>query len=380
MTSNVQKAWRLAAHDGPHSLRLDEATPIEKPGAGQVLVKIRAVSLNYRDIMVSKGQYPPPYAEDVRKGGKGLIPVSDGAGEIVQVGDNVTEWKVGDRVLGAFHGDWLEGDMTPEVLPAVVGGASHGVLQQYRVFNRWSIVKIPQSLSYEEASTLPCAGLTAWHALREQTAGRPLGPEDTILTIGTGGVSLFAIQIARASGARVIVTSSSDEKLAKCKELGATDTINYQKTKNWGEEAFKLTNGRGVDHVIELGGFATLQQSLAALKIQGQVHIIGFIAGSQVEPYDVSFEIFKKAAHVRSYLVGHKKGLERFVAAIENNKIKPVIDRVFTFDQAKDAYEYLLSQKHVGKIVIKKTFLPERERKPAEKNFPLVEVGGGIRA
>ncbi|PRP89298.1 hypothetical protein PROFUN_02172 [Planoprotostelium fungivorum] len=166
------------------------------------------------------------------------------------------------------------------------------------------------------------------------------------------------------------IISSSDEKLAKCKELGANDTINHQKTKNWGE----VTNGRGVDHIIELGGFATLQQSLAALKIQGQVHIIGFIAGSQVEPYDVSFEIYKNAAHVRSYLVGHKKGLERFVAAIENKKIKPVIDRVFTFDQTKDAYEYLLSQKHVGKIVIKKTFLPERERKP-EETFVVEKLG-----
>jgi len=351
--SKTQRAWRLAAHDGPDSLRLDEATSIEKPGPGQVLVKIRAVSLNYRDIMVSRGQYPSEYAEDARKGGKGLIPVSDGAGEIVEIGPNVTDYQVGDRVVAAFHGDWLEGDMTPDVLPAVLGGASSGVLQQYRVFNRHGLVKIPQSLSYEEAATLPCAGLTAWHALREQTGGRPLGPEDTILTIGTGGVSLFAIQIARASGARVIVTSSSDEKLAKAKQLGATDTINYQQTPNWGDKAFQLTNGRGVDHVVELGGFATLKQSLAALRVQGQIHIIGFIAGAQVEPYDVSFEIFKKAAHLRSYLVGHRKGLERFVAAIENNKIKPVIDKTFEFDQAKEAFNYLLSQKHVGKIVIK---------------------------
>jgi len=244
MVSTQQRAWRLKAHEGPQSLALDEAAPVAKPGSGQVLVKIRAVSLNYRDIMISKGQYPPPYAEDVREGGKGLIPGSDGAGEIVEVGANVSEWKVGDRVVGAFHGDWIEGDMTEEVLPAVVGGASEGVLQEYRIFNKWSIVRIPQSLSYEEASTLPCAGLTAWHALREQTGGRTLGPEDTILSIGTGGVSLFAIQFARASGARVIVTSSSDEKLERVKGLGATDVINYNKTPEWGQEALKITSKR----------------------------------------------------------------------------------------------------------------------------------------
>ena len=338
-----QKVYRLTKPgEGIQYLEQSSAS-VEKPKRGQVLVRIHAASLNYRDILVSDGRYPRPYAEN-------LIPVSDGAGEVVQVGDDVTEYKVGDRVCGLFHQYWIDGEFKDEHMGGTLGGGIQGMLQHYRVFDTKGLIKFPAHLSYEEASTLPCAALTAWNALAENPT-QHIGPDQTVLVLGTGGVSIFAIQFAAAAGARVIVTSSSDAKLAKAKELVATDFINYSKNPNWDEKVREITNGRGVDHVMEVGGAGTLERSLKAVKRGGQIHMIGVLAGSASVDYGAA--ILFGGLTLRGLLVGSKGMFERMNRTIQHHNIKPVVDRVFPFAEAKEALEYFSSQKHVGKVVIR---------------------------
>ncbi|KAL9648831.1 hypothetical protein ABK040_003762 [Willaertia magna] len=346
-TSKTQKVYRLK-QTGFDNLRIVEEK-VPTPKRGQVLVKLKATSLNFRDAMVVSGQYP---SVNFREEEGGLIPLSDGAGEVIEIGEDVKEFKVGDRVCGTFHQEWQDGELKQEYLTNVLGGTANGVLAQYRVFEEKGLIKVPSNLSYEEAATLPCAALTAWHALTHNGI-QSVGPNQTVLILGTGGVSVFGIQFAKAAGARVIVTSSSDEKLEKAKQLGASNVINYNTHKDWHKQVRELTNGKGVDHILEIGGKGTLEQSLKSIRIGGQVHMIGVLAAGASTNFDVGTGVLFSSAILKGILVGSRGMFESMNKAIEINDIHPVIDKVFEFNEAKEAYQYLLSQKHIGKIVIR---------------------------
>ena len=315
-----------------------------QPAPGQVLVRVRAASLNYRDLMMVNGLYNP-------KQPLPLVPLSDGAGEVVAVGDGVTRWKVGDRVMGAFTQDWHGGAFRAEYWQtSTLGGPLPGMLREYVTLAESGLVRTPEHLSDEEAATLPCAAVTAWHAL---FVSGDLRAGQTVLTQGTGGVSLFALQFAKLAGARVIATSSSDAKLARAKELGADETINYKTTPEWGVAARALTeNQAGVDHVVEVGGTGTLPQSFAAAKAGGHIALIGVLTARDAPPID-PVPILRKALTVRGILVGSREMFEEMSLAIGQAKLKPVIDRVFPFTQARAALEHLAGGSHFGKIVIR---------------------------
>jgi NADPH:quinone reductase-like Zn-dependent oxidoreductase len=339
---STQKVYRIQKHEGIDNLVLSTAE-IPKPKRKQVLVRIRATSLNFRDLMVITGKYPPPYPEN-------LIPLSDGAGEVAEVGEDVSSVKVGDRVAANFFPNWISGEMTDENFQEALGGTIHGMLCQYRVFEEESLVKIPSHLSYEEAATLPCAALTAWNALQFNGL-KPIGPGQTVLIQGTGGVSMFGLQFAAAAGARVIVTSSSDAKLQKAKQFGAAELINYKTHPDWHVKVRELTGGKGVDHVIEVGGSGTLKRSLGAVKRGGQVHMIGVL--SQPELFDVGLAVLFGVVNLKGVFVGSKSMFENMNQVMEYHKIHPVVDRVFEFSEAKEAYKYFSTQQHVGKVVIR---------------------------
>ncbi|KAF9815574.1 hypothetical protein IEO21_04495 [Rhodonia placenta] len=334
---------------GIHNLTLREAatSPIN---ASEVLVKVHAVSLQshsarqYRDLLVSRGQYPLGQKDNV-------IPCSDMAGEIVAVGNDVKGWKIGDRVCSNFAVDHIFGDVTDEIKLTGLGGPIDGVLTEYKTLPAHSLVLIPENLSYEEASTLPCAALTAYNAL---SGPIPLKGGDYLLVQGTGGVSIFGLQLAIASGASVIVTSSSDEKLKIAKKLGAKHLINYKKTPDWEKEVLKITNGRGVDHVIEVGGAATIKKSIASVRYGGSVHVVGHIApDGSVDLVHLPIALLIRTANLRGILIGSRTQFEDMNRLITANGIKPLVDKVFKFEEAREAYKYLESQKHVGKVVIK---------------------------
>ena len=335
------KLWHFPQADGIDTLVQTEA-PTPKPGRNQVLVRIRATSLNYRDLMVATG-----------KGARGptpanLIPLSDGAGEVVETGPEVTRVKPGDRVAALFMQTWLGGEIEPAHVVSSMGGAIDGVLSEYVVLDQDGLVKIPAHLSYEEAATLPCAAVTAWNAL---FALRPTGPGQTVLVLGTGGVSIFALQFARAAGARVIATSSSDDKLAKARALGAHETINYRQHPEWQHEVLRLTEGKGVDTVVEVGGPGTLPRSIEATRQGGNISLIGVLTGAAGEISPVT--MMRKNLVVRGIYVGSRQMFEAMNAAIALHQIKPEIDRAFPFAEAKQAYHHLKSQTHVGKVVIR---------------------------
>jgi NADPH:quinone reductase-like Zn-dependent oxidoreductase len=313
--------------------------PDPQPGAEEVLIRIRATSLNYRDHMVAIGKYFVPLERNT-------IPLSDGAGEVVAVGSGVARFKTGDRVAGTFLQVWMDGQRPPEA--GALGVPLDGMLAEYVVLHQNGVVAMPQSLSFEEAATLPCAGVTAWNAL--MVAGHPLKPGDSVLCLGTGGVSMFGMQLARSAGARVIVTSSSDGKLRRAVDLGATDTINYTRVPDWEKEVLRLTRGRGVDHIIEIGGPGTLPRSYQAIGFGGKVALIGFLAAPAGDTNP--FPLMMKAGSLHGIGVGSTKMFEDLNAAIDVNKIKPIIDRVFAFSDAADAFRHLASRDFVGKIVI----------------------------
>ena len=314
--------------------------PTPKPGRGQIVVRMRAAALNYRDLNVAAGRAARGTLP------ANLIPLSDGAGEVVETGPDVTRVKTGDRVAGLFMQTWLGGEMEPAHVESARGGAIDGVLAEYVLFDQDGVVALPDHLSYEEGATLPCAGVTAWNALYN---GRPLKTGDTVLVLGTGGVSIFALQFAHAAGARVIVTSSSDGKLAQAKALGASDGVNYRQHPDWQHEVLRLTGGRGVDHVVEVGGAGTLARSVEATRIGGQVHLIGVLTSGEINPTP----ILRRNTILRGIYVGSRQMFEAMNRAIALHKIAPVIDRVFDFEQAQDAYRYLAAQSHVGKVVIR---------------------------
>ena len=333
------KRYCFPQANGIETLELQD-TPAPKPGRGQILVRMRAASLNYRDLNVATGRAARGTLP------ANLVPLSDGAGEVVEIGPDVTRVRPGDRVAGLFMQNWLGGDIEPFHVDSSRGGSIDGVLAEYVVFEQDGVVKLPPHLSFEEGATLPCAGVTAWNALY---AGRPLKAGDSVLILGTGGVSVFALQFAHAAGARVIATSSSDAKLAKALGLGASDGINYRDHPEWQERVQALTNGRGVDHVVEVGGAGTLPRSVEAARIGGQVHLIGVLTGGEINPTP----ILRRNVILRGIYVGSRQMFEAMNAAISLHQIRPVIDRVFDFGEARDAYNHLKGQTHVGKVVIR---------------------------
>jgi NADPH:quinone reductase-like Zn-dependent oxidoreductase len=312
--------------------------PMPKPNAGEVLVRVRATSLNYRDTAVVSGQYPGQTLP--------MIPLSDGAGEVVEVGEGVTRVQVGDRVAGIFFQDWIAGKLTREKIKSALGGAIDGMLAEYVVLNQEGLVHLPAHLSYEEGATLPCAAVTAWQALVDR--GR-LSAGETVLLLGTGGVSIFALQFAKIMGAKVIITSSSDEKLAQAKQLGADETINYKTFPNWDEKVYELTQQEGVDRVIEVGGAGTLEKSLRSTGVGGRISLIGVLGGAGEVNHT---QMLMKSIDVQGIYVGSRDMFEAMNRAIALHQIKPVIDHVFPFTEAPEAYRYLLSGSHFGKVVI----------------------------
>jgi NADPH:quinone reductase-like Zn-dependent oxidoreductase len=331
------KAYEITETHGIDGLKVaDRPTP--KPGYGEVLVRVRATSLNYRDLATVKGHV------------QGLklprIPLSDGAGDVAEVGSGVTRVKRGDRVAGIFMQAWLAGPPIDAYWRSALGGAIDGMLAEYVVLNQDGLVHVPGYMTYEEAAALPCAGVTSWNGL--VTAGH-VKSGDTVLVMGTGGVSIFALQFARMHGARVIATSSSDAKLARLTAMGASDVINYKTTPQWEARVLELTNGRGVDHVVEIGGGGTLAKSLKAVCAGGRISLIGILAGNtDVNPMPVLF----KSVDLKGIAVGSREMFEEMNRAMEVNGVHPVIDRTFAFEQAREAYRYLESGAHFGKVCI----------------------------
>jgi NADPH:quinone reductase-like Zn-dependent oxidoreductase len=331
------KAYQIQTSDGIDGLQQVDL-PEPKPSAGQVLIRVRATSLNYRDTAVVSGIYPGQKFP--------VIPLSDGAGEVVAIGEGVDRVKVGDRVAGIFFQDWIAGQLTRDKIKSAMGGAIDGMLAEYVVLDREGVVLLPDHLSYEEGASLPCAAVTAWQALVHR--GKLMAGE-TILLLGTGGVSIFALQFAKILGAKVIITSSSDDKLARAKQLGADETINYKTFPNWEEKVYELTQKQGVDLVVEVGGAGTLEKSLRSASVGGRISLIGVLGGAG----DVNHtQILMKSIDVQGIYVGSREMFEAMNRAICLHQIKPIIDRVFPFDATPEAYRYLKSGSHFGKVVI----------------------------
>lgn len=315
-----------------------------RPGAGQVLVEMKAWALNYRDLAMPRGGYP---GNDKVSTAPPLVPLSDGAGEVIEVGAGVTSVAVGDRVVTSFFQAWVDGELTREGKASALGGAIDGVLAERVVLPATGVVAAPPSLSFEQAATLTCAGVTAWAAL----TGAPTTPGQNVLLLGTGGVSVFGLQLAKAMGCRVIITSSSGAKLERALQLGADAVINYSETPAWDEAVLELTSGVGVDHVLEVGGAGTLERSIRAARISGTISLIGVLA-SHPEHNPSPLDIMFKRQALRGIYVGSRRMLEDLCRAVEVNRIAPVIDRAFGFDQVQEAYRYLKAGQHVGKVVI----------------------------
>jgi NADPH:quinone reductase-like Zn-dependent oxidoreductase len=315
--------------------------PIPKPLHRQVLVKVIACSLNYRDLGIVRGSYRAPVREN-------LIPLSDGAGEVMETGPGVMRVKVGDKVAGCFFQRWAGGEPGPHVHASALGGSIDGMLAEYVVLEEEGVVKIPAHLSVEEGATLPCAAVTAWEAMFNHAK---LIAGQTVLLQGTGGVSIFGLQFAHATGIVPIITSSSDEKLQRAKALGAGCGINYRTTPDWDKAAIAFNHGRGVDHVLEVGGANTLTLSFGAIRLGGKISIIGGLSGGARELNPGL--IFTKRANVQGISVSSMQTFETMNAAMAANTIKPVIDRVFGFDEVQAAYQHMAAGAHFGKIVIR---------------------------
>lgn len=308
------------------------------PGPGQVLIHVRAVSLNYRDLLISQNV----------KRTRTIVPCSDGAGDIVAVGEGVSRVNIGDRVAGIFFQTWLTGPLVDEVHDQALGGSADGMLTEYIVLSEQGVVKLPDYLTYEEAACLPCAAVTVWNGLFEQGH---LQPGETVLLQGTGGVSIFGLQLAKLAGARVIITSSSDEKLARARELGADETINYRTTPDWEIEAKRLTNGLGVDHIVEVGGAGTLQKSLGATRTSGHIAFVGVLTGPSAPI--ATGPILTKSLRITGIYVGSRVMFDHLLAAMTPTQLRPIIDRVFDFADALAALAHLQSGSHFGKVVVK---------------------------
>ncbi|THW59595.1 NAD(P)-binding protein [Aureobasidium pullulans] len=345
MAPSTQKQWRVQGTGSFDNLKFNKEAPVPEVGDKDVLVKFHGASLNYRDLIIAAGGYPFPQEDNV-------VPGSDGAGVVEAVGKNVHRFKVGDKVVTQFNQGHIAGPLDNHSIATGTGGVIDGSLQQYGVYNEQGLVPLPSNLNFIEGASLTCAGLTAWNGLYG-LEGKRLTPGNWVLTQGTGGVSIFAVQFAKAAGARVIATTSSKEKGEKLKALGADYVINYREDPNWGETAKKITGGVGVNHIIEVGGPNTLQQSLKAICLEGVISVIGFIGGTN-EKQPTLLDALVNICTVRGLYVGSRQQFEEMNAAIEANNIKPVIDEnIFTLDQLKEAYQFQWDQKHFGKVGIK---------------------------
>lgn len=325
------EAWKLVDRPDP------------APGPSQVLVRVRAASLNNRDLLIARGHFGGSIKDD-------LIPLADGAGEIVAVGAGVTRWKVGDRVAGSYFQTWRAGPLRADYFQHMLGaGSTDGMLAQVVALPETGVVRIPSHLSYEEAATLPCAGLAAWNALMEPSPRQR--PGAAVLILGTGGVAIFAVQLALAAGLRVIATSSSADKIERLRGLGVTETINYREMPEWQFEVLRLTSGEGVDHVIEIGGGGTLTRSLEAVKSGGTVSLIGHLTGTEsaINP----FPILVKAVRLQGVVVGSIQTFEAMNRALEELALRPVIDEVFPLHRASQALARMEAATHFGKIVVR---------------------------
>ena len=315
--------------------------PNPKPGHRQVLVKVAACSLNFRDLGIVRGTYRMSVPDN-------LIPLSDGAGDVVEVGADVRRVKVGDKVAGCFFQRWPGGEPAADVHATALGGGIDGMLAEYVVLEEDGVVKLPAHLSLEEGATLPCAGVTVWHAMMEH--GRMIAGQSVLLQ-GTGGVSVFGLQFAHAMGMQAVIISSRDDKLAKAKKLGANHTINYKTTPDWEKAAMEFTGGRGVDHVVDVGGANTFVKSFGAIRVGGKISMIGNLSGpaSELNPG----LIMGRRANIQGISVGSTQMFEAMNRVIAVNAIKPVIDKVFGFDDVQAAYKHMAAGAHFGKLVLK---------------------------
>lgn len=334
-TQTTTRAFELTDYS------LDKITPRDRQlpelGSHDVLLKMKAVSLNFRDFLIAKGLYS-------RNLKLPLVPLSDGAGEVIEVGSSVTRFKRGDRVTPIFMQKWIAGQLDANAGKSALGGAIDGVLQNEAIFDESGLVKIPAHLTYEEAATLPCAAVTAWNAMFE--AG-DIKPGSRVLALGTGGVSIFAMQFAKATGALVAITSSSDEKLERAKQLGADVCINYKTHADWDKELLKHFP-EGVDHVIEVGGAGTLDRSVKAVKPGGHISMIGRLTDGAFDPT----KLLMKGIRLQGIFVGSREMFERMNAAIDANKVSPIIDKGFKVEEITDALKTMESGSHFGKIVL----------------------------
>lgn len=333
------KAYELAQLIGPEGLVLNQDRREPNPGPGQVLVRVKAASLNYRDLLVSQGKYPGLIKPSV-------IPLSDGAGEVADIGPGVKTVGIGARVMGTFYPDWLSGPISEEVTTFALGGSLDGVLAEYIVLPENAVVPVPPALSFEEASTLPSAALTAWTALVDTAC---IKSGDTVLVLGTGGVSLFGLQFAKLHGATVILTSSSSDKLQQAAGMHADHVLNYRELPDWDIEVLRLTGGRGVDVVVEVGGAGTLQRSLRGVRKGGTVVMIGRLAGGgTIDP----LPIMRRAVRLIGINVGSRQAFLEMNRAITACDLHPVIARIYPLEETIAAYRHLASGTQFGKIVI----------------------------
>jgi NADPH:quinone reductase-like Zn-dependent oxidoreductase len=332
------KAYEIQKFGIDELVLADRAIPV--PGPTEVQVRIHAASLNYRDLRMIEGLYNPRLKLP-------LVPFSDGAGEVTAVGSEVSKWKVGDRVCPIFIQEWIDGEISFEKARTALGGDRDGVLREFAVFGQEGLVRIPEHLGFEEAATLPCAAVTAWNCL--VVSGR-IKAGETLLVQGTGGVSIFALQIAKAFGARVIVTSSSDAKLERAKALGADELINYRETPDWEKRVSDLTERRGVDHVVEVGGAGTLSRSIASVRMGGHIALVGVLAGNAEINW---IPIFMKAIRLQGLFVGSRAMFEEMNDFLERHVIHPVVDKVCEFGNVNEALKTMAAGSHFGKIVVR---------------------------
>ncbi len=325
---------------GIENLKLINALPPGKPTKGQVLVRMRAASLNFRDNLVIAGKYNPKFPTP-------MVPCSDGAGEVIEIGESISEFQVGDRVLATFAPHWIADKATHQEMRYTLGGPIDGTHREYILFSESGLVKMPKHLSFEEGATLPCAALTAWSAFHIYSR---LVAGEIVVIQGTGGVSLFGLQFAKLSGAKVILTSSSNEKIEKAKSLGADFCINYKETPDWGKEVRNLTEKTGADHIVEVGGAGTLEQSIAACRPFGVIHLIGILAGRSGELN--LLPAVMNNIKIQGIVVGGRKAFQEMNRAIESGGLKPVVDKIFPMEETREALDYLKSGSHFGKIVI----------------------------
>ena len=333
------------------SFGIDALTPVELPDVqaapGKVLIRVHAVSLNYRDLMVVKGLYNPKMQLP-------RSPCSDGAGEVIAIGEGVTRVQPGDRVCGIFMQRWLDGPATADKSKEALGGDIDGMLSELALLDEQGVVKFPEHLSYEEAATLPCAGVTAWNALHHGgLPASPIAAGDTVMIQGTGGVSIFALQFAKLAGARVLGTSSSNAKLERARHLGLDAGCNYRDTPEWSKWALAQTEGAGVDRILEVGGAGTFANSMRAVRVGGTISQIGVLSGVALGDGVALTPILHRQLRVQGIYVGSRAMFEEMNAAISAAKLRPVVDRVFAFADAAEAFRTMESGSHFGKIVVR---------------------------